>query len=270
LAVVQTLWEHSNFQGFSRTRSTDPFRYRWDKWGGGDNDVFSSMRAWGMGHRGNAYAFEHSNFDGRFAALNVGAGGSSWWSYFGDAFNDKVSSSLIVARAPQAAETEVALRQQVASRFASLFDAETAGTQLSRSGDPRVYGTFFPDDDPTRIFATINQDLNVEINNWPDYDANVRYDIEFYLSSAGHLQGYARWSRVWVESGIFHDKVLGEIAPRLHAAKSKITSAIQAQLAVFSTSVFSAVYLLPGPVPDMNQFGFFANHDDDLILVVVS
>jgi hypothetical protein len=232
-----------------------------------------------MGHRGNAYAFEHSNFDGRFAALNVvSAGGSSWWSYIGDALNDKVSSSLIVARAPQAAETEVALRQQVASRFASLFDAETAGTQLSRSGDPRVYGTFFPDDDPTRIFATINQDLNVEINNWPDYDANVRYDIEFYLSSVGHLRGYARWSRVWVESGIFHDKVLGEIAPRLHAAKSKITSAIQAQLAAFSTSVFSAVYLLPGPVPDMslntdggpNQFGFVANYDDDLILVVVS
>lgn len=144
MAVVATLWENRDFQGFSRTSNSGNFRYFWNRWGA-TNDVFSSMRAWSMGSRGNAYAFEDINFDGRFAALNVGgAFSSAWWSYFGDAFNDRVSSSLIVAREPQAVETEVPLRQPVASQFASMFDAQTAGTQLSRDGDPRLYGTFFP------------------------------------------------------------------------------------------------------------------------------
>lgn len=75
------------------------------------------------------------------------------------------------------------------------------------------------------------------------------------------------WSHVSVESGIFSQRVHDRIAPRLHAAKSNLTSAIEAQLALFLNRVFSSVYLLPGPAPDMNQFGFFANHDDDVILV---
>jgi len=223
-----------------------------------------------MGHRGNAYAFENLNFDGRFAALNVGGGhNSAWWSYFGDTFNDRVSSSLVIAREPQTVEIEVPLRQLISPQFVSIFDAETAGTQLSRDGDPRVYGTFFPSDAEGRFFATVDQDLDVEINNWPDYNANVRYDIEFYLSNSGRLHGQAARSHVWVESGIFSGSVHDRIAPRLHAAKSRFTSAIEAQLGLFSNRSFSAAYLLPGPVPDMNKFGFFARHDDDVVLVVV-
>src|SRR5690242_15553872 len=155
MSVMATLWEHRDFGGFSKTSNSGNFRYFWNRWAA-TNDVFSSMRAWSLCHRGNAYAFEHINFDGRFAALNVGgAFTSSWWSYFGDSFNDKVSSSLIVAREPQANEIEVALRQQVASRFIALFDAQTAGTKLSRRGDPRVYGNFFPGHDISKVFATI-------------------------------------------------------------------------------------------------------------------
>ncbi|WP_345581508.1 hypothetical protein [Nonomuraea rosea] len=260
-----TLWVDRDFQGISKTSVSENFRYYWNRWGA-TNDVFSSMRAWGQGHRGTAYAFEHINFDGRFAALNVNNGASSWWSYFGSAFNDVVSSSLIVAREPN--DIVVPLRQQVAPTFASIFDAQTAGTQLSRVGDPRVYGTFFPGHDASRVFITIDQNLNVEISNWPDYSANVKYDVEFYLSG-GKLHGYARWSRVWVESGLFSSRVHDRIAPRLHGAKGDITSAIESQLAVFSTRNFSSVYLLPGPQPDMNQFGFFARYDDDVCLAVV-
>ena len=268
MSVMATLWEHRDFQGFSKTSNSGNFRYFWNRWGA-TNDVFSSMRAWSLGHRGNAYAFEHINFDGRFAALNVGgAFTSSWWSYFGDSFNDKVSSSLIVAREPQANEIEVPLRQQVASRFRALFDAQTAGTKLSRRGDPRVYGTFFPGYDISKVFATIDQDLTVQLDNWPDYDANVKYDIEFFLVN-GRLRGVCQWSHVWVESGIFSGAVHDRIAPGLHGAKGQLTAAIQAQLDLFGSRVFRFVYLLPGPIPDMNQFGFFANHTDDVILVVV-
>ena len=265
MSVTATLWEHRDFRGFSKTTNVK-HRYRWNRWGA-TNDVFSSFRAWSIGDRGNAYAFEHIDFDGTFAALNVGgAFTSSWWSYFGF-LNDTISSSLVIAREPADREIEVPLKQQVSSQFKSLFDAETAGTQLRRRGEPRVYATLFPGYDIKRVFATINQDLTVVLENWSDYDANVRYDVEFYLAN-GRLRGYARWSHVWVEAGVFSDGVYDGIAPKLHAAKSKITTAIQSQLDLFGGRTFRDVYLLPGPRPDMDQFGFIARHDDEVVLVV--
>jgi hypothetical protein len=267
MAVVATLWVDRDFRGLSRTSTSGGFRYYWNKWGA-HNDTFSSMRAWGSGNRGTAYAFENINFDGTFAALNVADGGSSRWSYFGDAFNDKVSSSLIVARNPQSNEIEVPLRQNVLPQFTSVFDAETAGTKLHRSGGPRLYGTFFPSYDTAKVLLTIDQNLTVEIDNWPDYDANVKYDVAFFLSG-GHLHGYAAWSHVWVESGILSGTVHDRIAPRLHAAKTTLTSSVESQLRLFSSFTFTDVYLLPGPAPNMSQFGFFARYDDDVILVLV-
>ena len=266
--VMATLWEHGDFKGFAKTSSTGNSRYYWNRWGA-TNDVFSSTRAWALGHRGNAYAFEHSNFDGNFAALNVGgAFTSSWWSSLGY-LDNKVSSSLIIAREPQANEIEVPLRSQVGSRFKALFDAQTAGTKLTRRGEPRVFGNFFPGYDIGRVFLQIDQDLRVEVNNWPDYDANVKYDIEFYIDANRRLRGYCRWSHVWVEGGVFSGTIKDRIAPKLHGAKGQITAAIQQQLNLFQRYSFRDVYLLPGPIPDMNQFGFMARHTDDVILVVV-
>ncbi|UJR84199.1 hypothetical protein [Sandaracinus amylolyticus] len=293
MSVTTTLWEHKNFGGQMFTSNTQSGRYFWNTWGK-HNDFFSSMRAWANGHRGNAYAFEHIDFSGRFAALNVGGQfSSSWWSYFGDAFNDKVSSSLVVAREPQDIETEVALRSIVTPQFTSLFDARTAGTPLSRKGDPRVYGTFFPDHDKQLVFATIHQDLSVKVRiplkitipnpfgddveidlgqfRWSDYSANVRYDILFFVTRDGVLHGRAKWSHVWVEAGPFSQKVYDEIAPGLHGAKSALTSAIEGGLALFNRRRrFADAYVLPGTAPDMNQSGFFANYDDDVVLVAVT
>jgi hypothetical protein len=266
MSVVSTLWVDRDFQGLSKTSDTAPnFRIRWNRWAA-TNDVFSSMRAWGMGDRGHAFAFEHINFDGRFAALNVGPGQSSWWSYFGSAFNDVVSSSLIIVREPN--DIVVPLGQQVSSTFASMFDAQTAGTALKRVGNPRVYGSFFPGHDASRIFMTIDQNLTVEISGWPDYDANVRYDVEFFLTGT-KIHGRAKWSHVWVEAGIFSQTVYDRIAPRLHGAKGSLTSAVENQLRLFASRNFREVFLIPGPRPNMNQFGYFAKHDDDVCLAVV-
>jgi hypothetical protein len=296
MSVTSVFWEHINFAGASSTSDSGPFRYFWNKYGSDKNDTFSSMRAWAAGNRGNVYAFEHINFDGDFAALNVGGRFSSaWWSYLGDDFNDKVSSSLIIARAPKNAETEVPLRAGVTSQFATIFDDKIQGKPVSRSGDPRMYATYFPSYDPDKAFATIEQALTVQVRiplktritiwnpfgddfvieidlgqvRWSDYKAQVRYDIFFFVSQDGKLHGQAQWSHVWVEAGPFSQKVHDELAPQLHGAKSDLTSAIESALALFARSRFSDAYLLPGSPPDMEQAGFKGRYDDDVTLVVV-
>jgi len=267
MSIVATLWENANFDGFALTSNTGWGRYYWYKYGA-HNDFFSSMRAWANdGSRGNAYAFDNIDFTGRFAALNVGGRYSSaWWSYFGDDFNDVVSSSLVVRREPQNKEIEVALRSLVTAQFTSLFDQKAAGTPISRTADPKVYMNYHPSFAPNNYFATIHQDLNVSIPYWPDYSASVEYHVQFNISN-GSVQGWVAWVSVWVESGLISGTVFNNIQPPLFNAYSDITAAISSAMALFSDSN-ADVYLLPGARPDMNQAGFKGNYDDDVILFV--
>ncbi len=296
MSVTSTLWEHANFGGFSATADTGSWRYRWVKYGSAHNDEFSSMRAWANGNRGTAYAFEHTDFQGRYKSVNVGgAYSSSWWTYFGGDFNDVVSSLLVVAREPSERESEVQLGAIVRGQFASMFDAKTRGKPVSRDGDPRLYGTFFPAWDPSGVFVTVDQALTVQVRiplkkrikiwnpfgddfvievdlgevRWVDYRARVTYDIAFHVDSAGRLHGYARRSWVWVEGGVVSQQVLDDLAPPLHAAKPDLTAAIEGALQAFRRTTFRDVYVLPGARPDMSLAGETGRYDDDVTLVVV-
>jgi len=300
MAIISTLFEHANFAGASSTSNSASFRYYWNRYTGSQNDLYSSMMANGGGDRGNVYAFEHIDFSGRYASLNVGgAYNTAWWSYFGDDFNDQVSSSLIVARSPVQLETEVALRAQVVPRFSSIFDAKTFGKPVSRKGDPRLYATYFPSYDRNSALLTIDQKLNVKVRiplkieelpvwtpwskwdtidipdidtleklRWSDYEATVRYDVEFFVID-GKLQAAARWLRLHVEDGLLHDRVYEDLFPQLMDAAQSVTDAFQSALALFAMGRFSDVYLLPGRPPSMNLAGENGSYDDDVTLVIV-
>jgi hypothetical protein len=300
MPVSSALFEHANFGGVAVTTTSGPFRYAWTRYGTPLNDLFSSMRAVAAGHRGNVYAFEHIDFNGRFAALNVGGRFSSaWWSYFGDDFNDQVSSSLIVARAPAEKEREISLGWQIVERFAGIFDDKTAGKPVSRVGEPRLYCTMFPSYDRERVLLTIDQELKVQVRipikvavpvwtpwggfdtvdldsgeqlRWSDYRANVRYDVAFWVDGDGSPRAAVRWFWVWVEGGPFSQTVYDELEPQMRDAAKDVTDALQGGLSlfrVFERGRFSDAYLLPGPAPDMNAAGFKARYDDDVTLVLV-
>ena len=216
-------------------------------------------------------------------------------SYFGSDFNDKVSSALIIARAPKGAETEVALGRNVTSQFTTIFDSKTKGKPVSRNGDPRVFATYFPSYDPGNAFASVEQALTVQVRiplkttikiwnpfgddweieidlgqvRWSDYAASVRYDISFFVKD-GRLHGQVSWVTVWVEGGAFSKQVFNELQPELVAAAADVTSAIEGALALFSRSKFSDAYLLPGSPPDMDLAGVKGRYDDDVTLVVVA
>lgn len=288
MSVSCVFFEHINFGGRTSSSDSGNFRYFWNRYGSANNDLFSSMTALANGNRGNIYAFEHINFDGRFAALNVGGKFSKcWWSYFGDDFNDKVSSSLLVARNAPDVEREIALAGLVAGQFGSIFDAKTQGKPVSRNGDTQVFGTFFPDFDRNNVFATIHQDLNVQVRiplkiempdpfadidlgtfRWSDYRAFVRYHVRFFVVN-GKLRAHTDWVTIWVESGPFSKKVHDELKPELMAAASDLDKAMGDALDIFAGGTFKDAYLLPGFTPDMNLAGFKGQYNDGVTLVAV-
>jgi hypothetical protein len=165
------------------------WRYWWVVFGSKFGNNISSFRSTAYGGTdGNTFAFTGNNFLGTYLSLNMQEGWTSWWSYVGDDLNDKIESAILVNRNKN--EFVTGLKDQIAGDFASGMDAQLKGTQVSRRGAPRIYTTFWPGYDPQKTFVSIEQDLHVSLDWWPDYDAQVRYDIYLYLDGNGVVQGY--------------------------------------------------------------------------------
>ncbi|MFP5390941.1 MAG: hypothetical protein ACLGI6_05260 [Gammaproteobacteria bacterium] len=269
MAVFAEFYKHANFGAPVETFNLDNnWRYLWVKFGSRLRNEISSLRANAYaGTAGNVYAFTERNFLGNYASLNMRPGWTSWWSYVGGARNDDIESAILVNRYASG-EIVISLREQIAPEFTTQLDRRLAGTQVSRKGDPRIYTLFWPGHDSSKIFVSIEQDLNVELDWWPDYDAQVRYDIELVLTASGHIDGYVAWVYVWVEGGIFSGDIFDSLQPQLVAGAGPLTEALRAKLAIFSGFTFQDLYLLPGPPPS-DAFGDLRNAKDGSTLVLV-
>lgn len=267
MAVHVDFYRDKNFAG-----AIDPFtrsngsRYLWIVFGSTFGDEISSFRANAFsGKNGNVFAFMDNHFTGDYMSLNMNEGVTSWWSYVGSAHNDDISSAILVNR--EKSEFSTGLKDQIAGDFATQMDAKLKGTQVSRKGAPRIYTNFWPGYDPNKNFVSIEQDLNVALDWWPDYDAQVRYDIYLYLNAAGKVQGYVAWTYVWVEGGIFSGDIFDSLQPKLVAGAADLTTKLQQKLAIFQNFTFNTLYLLPGPPPS-SAFGDIRNAKDDSTLVL--
>lgn len=273
MAVFAEFFKHSEFEGASAAHTlSNSWRYRWVKFGGTLSDEISSFRGRAYsGFHGHVYGFTERNFLGDYAALNMGEGWTCWWSYVGDVLNDDIESALLINRSQD--EITLDLKDQIAETFADEFDEASSGTEVSRKGDPRVYSLFWPSHDSSKKFVRIEQDLRVAVDWWPDYDARVQYDIYLYLDGEGHVNGYVAWTHTWVEGGIFRDRILDELHPKMVEGAGQLTDEIQNRLADLSFLSFSHLYLLPGRVPDLpppsSEFGHTGNAKENATLVLV-
>lgn len=247
MSIHSEFYKDANFGGYMESFDSS-WRYFWIKFGSNLSNEVSSFRSHAYNGAGaNCYAMTDNNFLGNYASLNVPNGYTCWWSYVGSAMNDDIESALMINRS--ANETMLELKDLIAGDFASGLDAKLAGTQVSREGDPKVYSTFFPGYDPGKNFVSIEQNLHVTLDWWPDYEAQVRYDVYLYVDGNGHINGYVAWVYVWVEGGIFSSHIFNELQPKLVAGASTLTEMIQSKLTLFGSFRFSGLYLLPGPKP---------------------
>jgi len=267
MAVHTDFYKDINFGGDVDSFTLDDnWRYWWIVFGSQFTNNISSFRSTAYdGFDGNTFAFTENHFLGTYLSLNMQEGWTSWWSYVGDSLNDQIESALLVNRNKN--ELVVGLKDQIADDFKTGMDAQLAGTQVSRNGDPRIYTTFWPGYDPGKMFVSIEQGLNVAVDWWPDYDAQVRYDIELALDGAGTVQGWVAWVYVWVEGGIFSGDIFDSLQPQLVNGASTLTTKIQEKLAIFSSFHFSSLYLLPG-TPPSSSFGDIRDAKSDSTLVL--
>ncbi|MCE9571716.1 MAG: hypothetical protein K8W52_01030 [Deltaproteobacteria bacterium] len=243
------------------------WRYRWISFGGTLNNEITSLRATAFeGGAGNVYGFTDKGYLGNYASLNLTPEMVAWYGHVGGALNDDIESALMVNRNPRG-EVAIDLGAQIGPAFAAQFDAAAAGTQVSRTAEPRVFTLFWPGHDPGEIFVSIEQDLNVALDWWPDYAAQVRYDVKVYRTADGHLDAYVAWVYTWVEGGLFTGKIADELKPRMVAAAATLTGALRDKLAAFAAIKVADAYLLPGP--PAKEYAEIRNARDGSTLVLV-
>jgi len=255
MTVFGEFFKDGNFSGSRYTAElTNNWRYYWMKFGSDLKNEVSSMRARSYdGRSGNAYGFTSNDFSGDMATLNMANNWTCWWSSLGAAMNDDIESALLINRSTD--EIELNMSSLLQTSFATAFDAATTGTEVSRSGDPKVYAVFWPSWDGSRKFVRIEQNMTVDINWWPDYEAQVQYDIYFYVSG-GQVRAHVARTRTWVEGGIFSNSIKNELHPKMVAGTSDLNDKLTSGLGLLNglsslRGGFRSVYLLPGNAPSM-------------------
>lgn len=276
MTVVSQFYEHRDFVGASDVFTTfTGSRWHWIKFGGALNNKASSIRSNVVsGRAANLYAFRNNDFTGNFASLNTPPGWTCWWSFVGAQMNDDIESALIIRR--DAREIVQPLKALIAPDFKTEFDAEAAGTEAVRNGEPSIYGVFFPSFDPFSMLVRIEQNLTIELDCWWDYDARVQFDLQFVLNG-NQIDGYCKWFWVWVEGGVYSSRIFNELEPKMRAACGTLTEKIREKLALLNLGAaiagyrFGSIYVLPGSQPSFppgGPFGRIGDSHEDCCLVV--
>ena len=258
-SIWSRLFEHSDFRGRSM------FAYL------GPSSIYSSVRKTSLQNvdlhdrisslwldastgelRGDVYLFQDDRFFGRFTGIRTTAGNPTQRvdvSYIGNHVNDRASSLLLVRRS---GGEEVSPIGTPTSRL--VISNVIAGVKKVKRlrGDPIFTWDMWPtggDDhpnDPEKRFIQVRIPVEIEVNNWFNYDAEIWLWFYLYVGDF-RLRGYLAYYGAWVESGLISGSVLDGIMEALPDHFGAIDALLQAQLSQINAGGRSlSVYLLPG------------------------
>ncbi|MFM5892997.1 MAG: hypothetical protein ACKOQM_00985 [Novosphingobium sp.] len=271
--IAVRLYQHSQFAGVSIYGSLS--------YGGlltgwinlsqyGFNDRISSLSLTASADEigGRVVLFQDHHCRGRFARYNVAGGGSNRPGYVGNYINDRTSSVLLYRQFPD--ERLSNLGSFVTPPAIKAFVDATPG--VSSRGDPVLTWDVFPDGsdghpyEPSKMYVYVRIPVTVEIDNWFDYDAEIRYWIMIYPDSAGNLLAFVEYYGAWVEGGILTDHVLdGLMAPDgIPSTLGRVAGLLSGVTTLANLDgPYSSAFLLPG------RFGPTGTTDEDVTVVLV-
>ena len=272
--VTGTIFEHSDFHGSSLFMNLsvgalltgyidlDAFHF---------NDKVSSAQLTASPEEvgGRLFLFQNDRFFGRYAKLDANAGEAPGLPSLGSFMNDRTSSVLIYRKS--ANEVSAALGSLVSvSQVTAVISSQDA---LSPRGDPIFTWDLFPDgkdghpNETGKMYIYIRIPVTVAVEDWFDYDAEIRYWIYPFVDQGGKLHALLEYFGAWVEGGVISDDVLdGLMAPdgipsSLGQVSGLVGPATDAVNVI--SGPFSSVYLLPG------RNDAVGNTDDDVTVVLV-
>jgi hypothetical protein len=186
---------------------------------------------------------------------------------------DNRATSLMLVAARRRTEFRISFRDVFLDKWNSILDAQLGGSPAKRDGNPTLTWQMFPKNisylDADRIYLKIHQDLDIELDWWPDYEASISYHVFLYVNGDNNLRGYvARWA-YWVEGGVKSDDIADELEPKVIEGMGKLNEELSSSLSAFDGVGIDDVYYLPGrqlggSVPT-EQAGFTT---DDVTIVV--
>ncbi|MFX0043742.1 MAG: hypothetical protein ACFE8L_12595 [Candidatus Hodarchaeota archaeon] len=190
-------------------------------------------------------------------------------------FNDLTTSLFLVnTNTVNQLDYRLSLRDLFLDRWKEGID-EILGNKAKRVGDPILTWEMWPIGisylDPNRCYIKVYQYLEIEVPDWFNYDASIKYHIYLYLDNSGRIRGYAaRWA-YWVESGIFSGKIARELEPKVISGMDKINEVLSTTLEEYSGYSLCDLYYLPGRQLDYipSQVRQGSTHDDITIVAVL-
>lgn len=207
--------------------------------------------------------FEHGRYKGRYVMFPCTPGTTLGTPWIGRVFNDITSSILFVRQFTWELEPitlgnlgSPTLRNQIGS----IIDAED---KLSLRGDPIITWDMWPSFEPSKKYVYIRIPVVVAVDNWWDYDAEVRFWIYFYINSSGKLRGYVSYFGAWVEGGWKTGSVLDGLMEGIAGKVGVINELISSNLEELQDYNFVRLYYLPGRASNTGHV------DDDVTLVLV-
>jgi hypothetical protein len=271
--VTGTIYQHSDFHGASLFLNLSV---------GGLLTGFLNLSAFNFHDRvssaehsaspdevgGRLILFQTDRFRDRYVKLEANGGDNPRLSSLGSFMNDRTSSVLIYRKSPN--EVVQPLGDLVSP--SQIRDAVSGQEDLSPRGDPVLTWDLFPDggdghpNETGKMYVWVRIPVEVEVNNWFNYDAEIRFWIYLDVTQDGQLRARAEYYGAWVEGGILTDDILDDLMgdEGIVTALPQVRSMLEVATTLANLGApYSNVYLLPGRNEDRGHT------NDDVTVVLV-
>jgi hypothetical protein len=163
-------------------------------------------------------------------------------------FNDVPRSALLVAT-NRSFEVRLSFRDLFLAKWKETLDGVLSdGAQ--RKGDPTLTWEMFPWGishlQVDRMYLRIRQDLHIEIDWWPDYEAWIQYHIFLFINSAGNPRGAVHRWEYWIEGGAKSDDIEEKLKPAVIDGMDTLNAELTKTLSGFDGFNLNDLYYLPG------------------------
>ena len=274
MSIWTRLYEHSNYRGrstFANLPYTTPVTtyLRISKsWLDSANlhDRISSLEIGSSGWEsgGRVILFQHSHYRGRYALFNANPGSTVRVpNLSAESFNDSTSSALIVRQYTREMGP-LALGSMGSPDLRTQIQDQVSGIpRIRMRGTPIITWDLWPGFSPSRKYVYLRVPIRVDVPNWYDYDAELRFWLYFYIDSNGRARGFVNWYGAWVEGGILTGKILDRLMSDIPGQLGSVNASITDALSMLEVFQFVGLYYLPGTAAHTG------NVTDDVSIVFV-